>query len=244
LTSPRKEELADGVTVWLGDAREIVPLVSADALVSDVPYGINAVLGMGGGSKGDGGMWAGVGIAGDESVTLRDEVLQLAGLPFAVFAKVNTPRPAGTRATVVWDKGEHTGAGDLSLPWKPSFDLVHVGGPGWTGTARVGGVIRVNAVAGCVADRNDGKRFHPFEKPVGIMTHFCERAPGRVILDPFMGSGTTGVAAVQLGRGFVGIELEPEYFSTACRRIREALKSPSLFVPAPAPAPVKQETFL
>jgi DNA modification methylase len=62
------------------------------------------------------------------------------------------------------------------------------------------------------------------------------------ILDPFMGSGTTGVAAVKLGRKFTGIELEPKYFDIACRRVSEALKQPDLFVEPPKPA--KQEALL
>lgn len=64
---------------------------------------------------------------------------------------------------------------------------------------------------------------------------------GQTILDPFMGSGTTGVAAVKLGRKFIGIEIEPKYFDIACRRISEALKQPDMFIEKPKPA--KQETL-
>ena len=69
-----------------------------------------------------------------------------------------------------------------------------------------------------------------------------ERLKGRTILDPYMGSGTTGVAAVKLGRKFIGIEIEPAYFDIACRRISEALKQPDLFIAPPVKA--KQETLL
>jgi DNA modification methylase len=62
--------------------------------------------------------------------------------------------------------------------------------------------------------------------------------PGETILDPFMGSGTTGVAAIKLGRRFIGIELEPKYFDIACRRIEEAWKQPRLFE-EPKPKPVQ-----
>ena len=61
------------------------------------------------------------------------------------------------------------------------------------------------------------------------------------ILDPFMGSGTTGVAAVRLGRKFTGIEIDPGYFDIACRRIEAALREPDMFVAPPKPA--KQEAF-
>ena len=238
----RVEVLAEGVTLYLGDCREILPtLPKVDAVVTDPPYGINAKLGMGGGSKGDGGMWAGVHIEGDLDTSARDDALRIASAQFAAFAKWNTSRPPLTRAAVIWNKGEHTGAGDLSLPWKPDFEFVFIGGDGWSWPRRGSGVVQVNAIAGCVADRNDGHRFHPFEKPVEIMRHFCERAPGKIILDPFMGSGTTGVAAIKLGRKFIGIEIEPKYFDIACRRIGEALKQPDMFIEKPKPA--KQEAL-
>ena len=63
-----------------------------------------------------------------------------------------------------------------------------------------------------------------------------------IVFDPFMGSGTTGVAAVKLGRKFIGIEIDPGYFDIARRRISEALKQPDFFVERPAP--IKQDTFL
>mgnify|MGYP000243353355 CR=1 FL=1 len=65
-------------------------------------------------------------------------------------------------------------------------------------------------------------------------------APGQTILDPFVGSGTTGVACVKLGRRFIGIERESKYFDIACRRIEEAYKQPDLFVPRPEPKPVQE----
>lgn len=217
-------------TLHLGDCRDILPTLTVDAVVTDPPYGINAKLGMGGGTKGDGGMWKGVRIAGDLDTATRDEALTLAAAPFAAFAKWDKPQPPNTRTAVVWDKGEHTGAGDLALPWKPNFDVVFIGGDGWSWSRRGSGVVRVNAVAGCVADRNDGHRFHPFEKPIGIMAHFVERAPGSIIVDPFMGSGTTGLACLKLGRKFVGIEIDPEFFDVACRRIEDAVRQPDMFV--------------
>ena len=233
--SHRIEQIGD-CTLHLGDCREILPLLpKVGALISDPPYGISALLGMGGGSNGDGGMWKGVAIAGDESLEARDMAIERTGAPFAVFAKAATAAPLGTKATVAWDKGGHTGAGDLSMPWKPSFELVYIGGNGWAWETRIGGVVRVNAVSGCVGAANDGVRSHPFEKPVAIMRHFCERAPSGTILDPFMGSGTTGVACVKLGRKFIGIEIDETYFDIACKRIRDAYAQPDLFVAAPAP---------
>ena len=63
---------------------------------------------------------------------------------------------------------------------------------------------------------------------------------GETILDPFMGSGTTGVACVKLGRRFIGIELDPDYFDIACERIRKAYDQPDMFVEQPKPQPVQE----
>jgi DNA modification methylase len=82
-----------------------------------------------------------------------------------------------------------------------------------------------------------GNEFHPTQKPVGLMRHVVEWTDG-VVCDPFMGSGTTGVACVQLQRKFIGIELDETYFDIACKRIEEAYKQPSLF-PAEKPKPKK-----
>jgi DNA modification methylase len=73
---------------------------------------------------------------------------------------------------------------------------------------------------------------HPTEKPVGLMAKFVEWTHG-VVCDPFMGSGTTGVAAIQMGRKFIGIEREPKYFDIACKRIEQASKQVDMFVEQP-----------
>lgn len=91
------------------------------------------------------------------------------------------------------------------------------------------------------AAENDGRAVgHPTQKPVSLMTWcIAEFARGpQAVLDPYMGSGTTGVAAMRLGRRFVGIEREPAYFDVACRRIEEAYRQPRLFQ-EPEAAPVQ-----
>lgn len=78
----------------------------------------------------------------------------------------------------------------------------------------------------------DGGKVHPTQKPVALMKWCIEQAgvPQRgTILDAFMGSGTTGVAAVQMGRKFIGIEREPKYFDIACRRIEDAQRVQDMF---------------
>jgi DNA modification methylase len=80
---------------------------------------------------------------------------------------------------------------------------------------------------------------HPATKPTRLMMRLVEKMPAGVVLDPFMGSGTTGVACVNLGRRFIGIEIDRTYFDTACRRIEVAYRQPDLF--AKRPSPQKQE---
>ncbi len=88
-----------------------------------------------------------------------------------------------------------------------------------------------------------GNEFHPTEKPVQLMMAFVEWTSGKV-LDPFMGSGTTGIACAKLGRPFIGMELHEPYFDIACERIRKAYSQPDMFVSqAKAPQP-KQEALL
>jgi site-specific DNA-methyltransferase (adenine-specific)/modification methylase len=94
----------------------------------------------------------------------------------------------------------------------------------WNGFARAGGEVRYD---------------HPTQKPVEVMKWVIELCPkAETVLDPFMGSGTTGVACMQLGRKFIGIEREPKYFDIACKRIEQAVSQGQLFTPA-APQPVQ-----
>jgi DNA modification methylase len=88
-------------------------------------------------------------------------------------------------------------------------------------------------------------RFHPNEKPVKLVSYFIDlhTALGETILDPFMGSGTTGVAAVMLGRKFIGIELDRQHFDIACRRIEEAYAQPRLDIQEPSRSDYEQESL-
>ncbi|MGL4271597.1 MAG: DNA-methyltransferase [Pseudomonas paracarnis] len=91
----------------------------------------------------------------------------------------------------------------------------------------------------------DREGTHPTEKPRSLMAEIVGdfTSVGQVILDPFMGSGTTGVAAAQMGRKFIGVERNPKYFEVACRRIDEAQKQTDLFIAPPAPR-ARQEPLL
>ena len=121
--------------------------------------------------------------------------------------------------------------GDLKMPWKPSSELIYITGKGWAGT-RDEGVLR----GPTMITWETAGRSHPHQKPVWLLAHLINKATGQTILDPFMGSGTTGVACAKLGRKFTGIELDEGYFDIACRRIEEAYAQPDLFVEPPKPA--------
>jgi DNA modification methylase len=114
--------------------------------------------------------------------------------------------------------------GDLSLPWRPNTEEIYIIGGGFKGH-RGSAVLRINAPSPNFTP--DHERFHPTEKPLDLMLALLGKCPG-TILDPFMGSGTTGVACVNLGRKFIGIELEPMYFDIACKRIEKAISDQRL----------------
>jgi len=115
---------------------------------------------------------------------------------------------------LVWDKGQREfSLADCEFAWSSQKRA-----------ARIFSYSRATAL-------RDGKE-HPTQKPLALMKWCIEQAGNpQTILDPFMGSGTTGVAAIQLGRTFTGIEREPKYFDIACKRIEQAYAQGQLFEP-------------
>ena len=139
----------------------------------------------------------------------------------AVFGSWKQTKPQNTKGVLIWDKGPAFGMGDLSFPWKMSWEEIYIIGNAWRGY-RDEGVIRGHIV---VSWESKG-RLHPNEKPVGLIKEIIQKLPKSfTIIDPFMGSGTTGVAALQLGRRFIGIELDPGYFDIAVKRISDAARA-------------------
>ena len=194
---------AGRVTIYHGDCLAIMPALAFDVVVTDPPYGCSA-------STSWGGKYDGFKIAGDDTIEIRDWLVGSLATPAAIFGSPRIQRPP-CRAVLIWAKGEHTGMGDLSFPWKPDFEEVYIIGDGWSGP-RWSSVLRYNA-------RTDSGRNHPTEKPVALVASIIHRAPRGMILDPFMGSGTTLVAAKELGRRAIGIEIEERYCEIAARRL-------------------------
>jgi site-specific DNA-methyltransferase (adenine-specific)/modification methylase len=120
-----------------------------------------------------------------------------------------------TSCWLVWDKlnGSNDFA-DCELAWTNWPKAVRRLQWRWNGMIRQG----------------NEERYHPTQKPLEVMKWVIELCPkSDTILDPFMGSGTTGVAAVQMGRKFIGIEREPKYFEIACKRIEDAQRTFDMF---------------
>lgn len=232
----RKEVVIGDCRLLLGDCLEILPLIGkVDAVVSDCPYGINYQSG-----HATDALWGKRrAIAHDKTTAARDTVaLWSAGRPCLLFGTWRAQRPDGTRQVLIWDKGGALGMGALDIPWKPDHEEIYVLGKGYIGTRDSGSVLCHPPVQSMAKNG----RLHPTEKPVNLMVDLVRKVPG-VVLDPFMGSGTTGVACVKLGRKFIGIEIDEGYFDIACKRIQDAYDVPDMFISARPPEPV-QETLL
>lgn len=206
----------DGIEIWHGDCREFMASRTPDefgALVTDPPYGIAYS------SRMDNSL---PGIAGDDDTSIRDAVLAWWGERAAiVFGSWKRPRPAGTRALLTWDKGPAVGMGDLALPWKPNTEEIYVLGTGFSGRR---GTSVLSYQAPFPNQLNSvRRREHPHEKPIPLMTHLIAACPDGVIVDPFLGSGSTAVAARELGRRAVGVEMEERYCEIAANRLRQRL---------------------
>jgi len=214
-------------TLYQGDCRDILPtLGKVDAVVTDPPYGIGEAAGK---AKTRGKLAAAIDYGNDDwdNEPIPPEVMAMvraAGLWQIIFGGNYYDCPAAS-CWLVWDKDN--GANDFAdceLAWTNLPKAVRRIKWTWNGFIRQGEMSRK---AGQWDIRN-----HPTEKPVGVMKwcigHLPE--PSQTILDPFMGSGTTGVAAVQMGRKFIGIEREPKYFEIACKRIEDAQRQGDLFI--------------
>jgi site-specific DNA-methyltransferase (adenine-specific) len=224
--SHRVEELADGVTLHLGDAREIVPtLPIPGTLTTDPPYGMafrsnhRAVKHSAIANDADEGalVWAcSVPVLHSRYVFCRWDNL------------VSVPKP---KSMVTWVKNNWS-MGDLEHEHgrQTEVALFYPGPEHRFPKGRPNDVI--------IAPRT-GNEHHPTEKPVQLMLNVLEWTEGTV-LDPFCGSGTTGVAAARLGRPFVGIELDQKHFDTACRRLERAISRPDMFAAARPSKPVQE----
>jgi DNA modification methylase len=212
--------------LYRGDCLEVLPTLSGvDAVVTDPPYGIGADeaqqkaaeqrIAAAGKTKAGRG-WKHYGAtswdrerpskdAFDAILSVSDEAVIWGG---NYFTDLLPP----TMRWLVWDKGQRNfSLADFEMAWTSQWKA-----------SRIFDYPRAKALS-------DG-RVHPTQKPIALMKWCLELLPAaETILDPFMGSGTTGVACQKLGRRFIGIEKEPKYFDIACKRITEAMKAEPLW---------------
>lgn len=213
------------VTLYHGDATKIGEWIEADVLVTDPPYGVAYVSNS---SK----YGSTAPIAGDDDPGLRDAILTLwHGFdirPALVFGSWKVERPGNTRHRLIWDKGNSPGMGDLSLPWGLGDEEIYVQGGGFVGK-RGSNIVRCPTISAGDKRRPN----HPTPKPIALMEALLDRCPEEwVIADPFAGSGATLIAARNLARRSVGVELEEQYCELIAKRI-EATPLPLAAVPAP-----------
>jgi site-specific DNA-methyltransferase (adenine-specific) len=201
----RKEIIGDA-TLYLGDCMDILPtLDKVDAVITDPPYGINIAANpiRQAHAKRD---WD----ASPPSIkTIAD---CLAVCEIAIIWGGNYFDLPPQQCFFVWDKIQPQ---DFSLAM---CELA------WTNNKGPAKIYRQSVLS--------YRKEHPTQKPVELMKWCIEQCKNnpQTILDPFMGSGTTGVAAIQMGRKFIGIELDPTYFDIACERIERATKQEDMFV--------------
>ena len=221
-------------TLYLGDCLALLPAIrnQVDAVISDPPYGIGYVHGGGGRGLIPAHYTNLKPIRGDYTPFDPAPWLELAAkdrhggksilLWGADHFKERLP-PGGQ--LLCWDKSCGQGPADTfsdaEYAWMNRRNSRCVYRHFWKGGLRSG--------EGCQSRVN---RAHPSQKPVELMRWCLETARvgiGKTVLDPYMGSGSTGVACVTAGRKFIGIEIDPEYFEIACRRLEEAQRQTLLF---------------
>jgi DNA modification methylase len=229
-----KKEVIGNATLYQGDCLEILPtLDKVDAVVTDPPYSS-------GGFQESGKSAGSIGTRSGETIEMDDlSTRGYLGLIRRVCKSVPSAAEfyiftdwkmwswtleaaelggVATRNMLVWDKGNP----GMGSPWRNAHELVYYG-------KRSNRPHRPGKSGNVIREGRSGNVNHPTEKSALVMERIIKNAIDGTVLDPFMGSGTTGVACMNLGRKFIGIELEPKYFEIACSRIEAAQQQGDLF---------------
>ena len=206
------------VTLYLGDCLDVMkgmPDASVDAVITDPPYGV-------GKAKWDFDVFDLL----EEAATECNRILKPSGVCFWFLATrflpetIEATRAIPYRWQFIWYASNNMIHGDLGYA-KYTACLVLSQNKAWR---NMKDLVDVPVVP-------DPHNDHPTPKPMRVMRYLVSHAAkeGDTVFDPFMGSGTTGVAAVELGRNFIGIEIDPHYFAIAEKRIRQAQQQPLLW---------------
>jgi len=206
----------DGIRLFHGDNRENMEWTSAQVMITDPPYGMSYVSG----HRKD---QEKVALAGDKSSDTRDAALKLWGnRPALVFGTWRVSRPPSTRQVITWHKTTiGPGMGDLNLPWGTATEEIYVIGSGWIGKRRANYIATSDqrgnpyGAAALVG--------HPTPKPVGLLEQLIQCAPPGIITDPFAGGGSTLLAARNLGRFAIGVEIEERYCEIIAKRLQQGV---------------------
>jgi site-specific DNA-methyltransferase (adenine-specific) len=205
----------DLVTLYHGDALEVTEWLSADVLVTDPPYGIAWEAGALNDKKNT-RQNAEQSIASDESIYARDKALEMWGNRIGiVFGTWKVTRPKNTTNVLIWHKANKQ-PGVLTHPFYSNHEEIYVLGTGFEGKP-MQSVISTSEHRG----RQPILIGHPTPKPIGLMEQLILKCPLGVIADPFAGSGATLVAARNLGRKVIGVELEEKYCELIANRLSQ-----------------------
>jgi site-specific DNA-methyltransferase (adenine-specific) len=205
----------DYVTLYHGDCLEHTEWLEADVLVTDPPYGI---------------AWTQNSmhytrsivptknvIKNDENTDARDDVLRMWGdKPAIVFGSWRMPRPEKTKQRLIWHKTK-LNPGMTKAPWYSADEEIYIIGQGFTGKPQQTVIPSYEARGG--GDGLSAMTGHPTPKPIPLMGNLIEKCPDGVIADPFAGSGATLIAARNLGRKAIGVELEEKYCEIIASRL-------------------------
>ena len=218
-------EKIGNATLYLGDCREILPTIGrVDAVVTDPPYGNkhsgDSARFSGGNTRRGRGSTHGRIVGDGREFDPRPFML---GDHQIFFGFNYFPEKLTRGSLLVWAKRRPAAygsfCGDGEVAWFSKGSGVYLFEKVFAGSAL--------ALEYC----SDAKApsAHPFQKPIAVMSWCLGFVPdAQIIFDPFMGSGTTGVACVQNGRRFIGVEIDPTYFDISCRRIDEAQRQAKL----------------
>lgn len=243
----RREDLADGVTMWHGNCLDVLPILGpVSHVLTDPPFekeahkegrrtqasvkrGVNADLDF-------------IAITDDLRASVARLTVEMSQGWVMYFCQAEAVgdwrdviEAAGGKykRAMIWVKPDSTPQlnGQMPAPGYESMPLAWCGSghSHWNGGGKRG-------VFTHFTNPSNREGSHPTEKPIALMTELVQlfTNPNDLVCDPFSGSGSTGVAAVKLGRRFVGVELDQKYFDLSCRRISDALSRPDMFIATPA----------
>ena len=210
----------DLVTLYHGDCLEVTEWVEADVLVTDPPYGIAWLTRgtYGGNMNGKGAVLKKNVIANDENTKARDEVIAKWGSkPFIMFGAWKIPRPESIDSLLIWHKAGMP-PGPNNAAFMTQHEEIYVRGSGFRKSAPpLRSVITTNEHRPTAVTEAG----HPTPKPIGLMETLLDRCIQGVIADPFAGSGATLIAARNLGKRSIGVELEEKYCEIIATRLSQ-----------------------